>query len=230
MSTSSSQRKVKRTNSFSDSNHGNRYFNGRYGNKYGTHKHLYRHHKKTQRPLRLVDFRSIRYCIAYLIQRCLDLFILIWFFCGNYWVFNTNLNLTDLNNSTKTNTSLEFETKAPRFLETSNLFDTINKSNFITDIQSEYSEKIEFKKTNIWSKLRELGNLRINHINSSMKSMLNETTVTQYNTICYYTAFYQIIASYSVFGLFALMAIGYNIYAIFFPKVKSISRYSSRKR
>lgn len=41
--------------------YGNLYFSGKYNNKYGTHKHLRKHHNKTQRPIRLFDFNSIRY-------------------------------------------------------------------------------------------------------------------------------------------------------------------------
>lgn len=43
------------------STYGNQYFTGKYDSKYGTHKHLRRHHNKTQRPIRLLDFNSIRY-------------------------------------------------------------------------------------------------------------------------------------------------------------------------
>jgi hypothetical protein len=73
-------------------NYGHRYFYGQYGYNYGTHKRLHRHHNKMHRPLRLFDFRSVRYCIAFMLQRCMDVFMLVWFICGNYWLFSSSLD------------------------------------------------------------------------------------------------------------------------------------------
>jgi hypothetical protein len=89
-----------------NASYGNRYFNGKYGYNYGTHRRLHRHHNKTHKPIRLLDFRSIRYCIAYLIQRCIDVFMLSWFICGNYWVFSSSLDTASASqNNTITNRS-----------------------------------------------------------------------------------------------------------------------------
>lgn len=79
----------------SSANYGQRYFSGKHNYKYGTHKRLKRHHNKTQRPIRLFDFNSIRYGVSYLLQRALDIFMICWFVCGNYWVFNANLSELD---------------------------------------------------------------------------------------------------------------------------------------
>ena len=53
--------------------------------KYTSHKNIKRHYKQ-QMPYRIIDVRSIRYGAAHIIQRCIDLFIIIWFVFGNYWV------------------------------------------------------------------------------------------------------------------------------------------------
>lgn len=94
-------RAQKRRKSLSDHSLGNHYFNGQYGNKYSTHKHLYRHHKKTQQPIKLVDCNTMRFCVFFWIRQILLLFLLIWFICGNYWVFDSELR----QDANKTNSS-----------------------------------------------------------------------------------------------------------------------------
>lgn len=93
----------KRAKSLTNNSVGNHYFNGKYGNKYSTHKHLYRHHKKTQAPIKLIDCNTIRYCVFFWIRQSLLLFILVWFICGNYWVFDTEhkYDSTRIKNSTR---------------------------------------------------------------------------------------------------------------------------------
>lgn len=54
---------------------------------YSSHKHIKRFYKK-QRPYKLIDVRSIRYGATHILQRLIDLFIIIWFVFGNYWVLS----------------------------------------------------------------------------------------------------------------------------------------------
>ena len=68
--------------------YGHRYFCGKYGSKYATHRKLKNHHNKMHKPFRLFDVRTIRYGASYLLQRLLDVFMICWFICGNYWIFN----------------------------------------------------------------------------------------------------------------------------------------------
>lgn len=100
--------------------YGNRYFYGKYGNKYGTHKRLQKHHNKTHRPIRLLDFRTIRYCITYLLQRLIDVFMLSWFICGNYWLFNPDL--IDQTAANLNQTLVSNSTRSPKYLFIESLF------------------------------------------------------------------------------------------------------------
>lgn len=71
-----------------------------YSNNY--HKKMRRKHNKIQKDYKLIDFRSVRYGAAHLLQRLLDLFMLLWFICGNYWVFSVNFDsISNNKNSTK---------------------------------------------------------------------------------------------------------------------------------
>ncbi|CAF0872490.1 unnamed protein product [Brachionus calyciflorus] len=135
----------KRAKSLSDNNNlGNRYFNGHYGHKYGSHRHLYKHHKKTHQPIKIFDLNSIRYCIFFLFKRALQLFLLIWFFCGNYWVFNPEfvvsqkskkvVNASRFVDIESNNVYLEnnLENSKVYFLRSFNDFNLVNKTNSST--------------------------------------------------------------------------------------------------
>lgn len=95
------KRAKKRAKSLSDNSLGNHYFNGRYGNKYSTHKHLYRHHKKSQKPFKLVDCHTMRFFFFFWVRQSLLLFLLVWFICGNYWVFNPEFGNANTNSTNK---------------------------------------------------------------------------------------------------------------------------------
>lgn len=47
-------------------------------------KRLRYQHNKTQKDYKIIDKRSIRYGLAYLVQLMLDIFMILWFICGNY--------------------------------------------------------------------------------------------------------------------------------------------------
>lgn len=64
------------------------------GYHYTSHKHIKRHYKK-QGPHHLIDVRSIRYGIMHFLQRCIDIFIIVWFICGNYWVLKIFDKMSD---------------------------------------------------------------------------------------------------------------------------------------
>jgi hypothetical protein len=48
---------------------------------------------------KFIDCNSIRYACAILIQRTIDLFLLCWFICGNYFVFSNPQKLMNPNNN-----------------------------------------------------------------------------------------------------------------------------------
>ncbi len=74
-----------------------------------TYIHRHEHHHHIRYLEKLIDVQSIRYCLAYLVQRSLDVFMVCWFFYGNYIVFNVKDNIVLVNstwlNQTTTNTS-----------------------------------------------------------------------------------------------------------------------------
>lgn len=79
------------TNSTSQYHHRHDSF---YPNYVHYNKRIRRKHNKTQQNYKIIDFRSIRYGTAHLAQRTLDVFMLVWFLFGNYWVFNADMSVS----------------------------------------------------------------------------------------------------------------------------------------
>ena len=223
------QPKLKRTASFSSykksnssSSHfeksqnvlGNRLFYGKYGNKYGTHKRLYRHHNKTQRPFRLVDFRTVRYCVAYLLQRCLDVFIVCWFVCGNYWVFNVTLSDTpsDGTNANASNSTSRLETSG--YLSGKYNF----KARKLISIKEDDASPAKARNTSntkiksIILNVTFIDSLIPKSIQAKNLTYVNYNTTIYLNNICYQTAFVQIVSTYSLLALIVVCVISYRFY------------------
>ena len=203
---------------------GNRYFYGKYGNNYGTHKRLYHHHNKTHRPMRLLDFRAIRYCMALLIQRCIDIFMLSWFICGNYWVFNSNIDDSSSKKKlSSTSTHLVYFGQTNMTNKTSN------------NISAELLGLKVMKSINGDGKLLKRG-LMISKFFYSVKnlSIINNTNYSNrdmpgiggggnVDRLCYHVTFIHVISTYALFALVVVIIICYQLYLAFCQKKDTLS-------
>lgn len=176
--------------------YGNRYFYGKYDNKYGTHKKLRYHHNRTYKPYRLIDSNSIRYGVFHLIQRFIDVFMISWFVVGNYWVFNSNESQHDLELNISNNNLIS------------------SKSKFINRKKEIYNKLNITNSFTLNVKMNQTGNItRLISIRLDL------------NSICYQTAFYQIISTYSIFFCFFILVISYRIYLVHISKRSHHHRY-----
>jgi hypothetical protein len=196
------------------STYGHRYFCGKYGSKYATHNKLQRHHNKMRKPFRLVDVRSVRYATSYLLQRLLDVFMICWFICGNYWIYNVveadnkkklKSNISNVNKSMVT-------TFSPKKNKTSEF-----KTNF-TQIKYLDNERNSTKKEThaiVDDKTLFLNITIIDQLITPLTNLTNFTSVSiELNKICYQTALFQIIATYSLFALIVIFIFSYRLYSI----------------
>ena len=219
--------------------YGHRYFYGKYGNKYGTHKKLQRHHNKMHRPFRLVDIKSIRYGVSYLLQRVLDVFMLCWFICGNYWVFNAIDDENRVSNpfNSTTNSSFLNHTHHSSHKVKTNAADSrhaLKKAYKLHKNQiarQNHNVRLQHKMAPSHAKqdrsLDIMLNLTlVNKLISPLTNLTNLTTNSvELNKICYQTAFFQIIATYSLFALIVIFIFSYRLYALIcYKKVVACSR------
>lgn len=175
------------------------------------HRKMRRKHNRMQKNYKLIDWRFIRYGTGHFIQRVFDIFLLIWFICGNYWTFSVDLNETSLYNSLDRNVS---QTKY--YFQYS---PTVNVS--ILEKIKLSTQSVHKNETILESDIKNL------HKQSS-----NLTSLNRCNPICYQTAFSQIIITYSVFVFSFVLIILFRICSLE-PKnilIKKVSNTCTRKR
>ena len=155
--------------------------------------HLKKHfEKKVHKRYKLIDSKSVRYGLAHLVQRVLDLFILIWFVCGNYWIFSASFtNNTNLNSF--------IATYIPNFNRMS-----------ISDVDIARNLSFYLKKDLFENERDFFFNL---HNTTSINST-NLTYQKTCNQLCFNIALFQIITTYSLLGICFLILIIYKIYEI----------------
>ena len=183
---------------------------------YGSRKHM-RRYCKAQKPHKLIDTRLIRYGSAHLLQRLIDLFMVCWFICGNYWI----LMALDLNsgqilpteitrfNTIKNNLLESFTNFTSSLLNARNLNETLNSTIQLTNLTE-----------------------------NALMTLLDCKYDKAKSILCFQVAFFQIIATYAFFISLFIFAVLYRIFQKSFRncnemKVKNsnnILRYKIRKR
>ena len=168
------------------------------------HKNMRRRHNKVQKNSKLIDLRVVRYGTAHFAQRILDVFLLIWFICGNYWTFSVNTDEVG--------------------------FKILNRNVNQTNNKEQYSPKLKASNLEKNRFLTQLVNITEKQIESEL-SYLNKNSDfaqgIQCDPICYQSAFIQIIITYSFFFICFLFVILFRIYSL---KPKNIKSVYTRKR
>lgn len=151
-------------------------------------KHIKRQYRK-QQPYRLIDPNAIRYAIIHFIQRCIDIFIIVWFIFGNYWVLAV------------------FDEQSANFFREKpiNSF-TTNKSNTSTVALNNRNLLGMLQNRTVYKELVK-GYFIVPQNN-------NASVPLECNMFCYQTAFVQIISSYSLFLVFVIFVLTYRIHMI----------------
>jgi hypothetical protein len=219
--------------------YGHRYFHGKHGNRYGTHKRLRSHHNRMQKPFRLLDFNSIRYCLAYLLQRLLDIFMISWFICGNYWVFNSTFNwsMNHMSNGFTINRSLTIShdiTNSYIVFNRSRIDSFGNKTDYNISLKMENNSSKETQQLIISNQAnhKNLSKIERTFVKKddykTASELLNSTILTfDKHSICYKTAFFQIMATYALLASIVSFVIFYRIYLVCRTK-KQDPTYSNR--
>jgi hypothetical protein len=239
-----------------------RYNYSNYSNRYATHRRLRHHHNRIQKRIRLFDLHAVRYCIAYLLQRLIDTLMVIWFICGNYWVFNSidNHEGSLISRASKAyyrrdylNVSRAIENieKPENIIHENNVslirdyikeqdYNEIKSFKYISSDDGSFkllksknsSSPIEFtSRINYALTKQNQSNQHsafLTHRASTISLIslaLNVSSLTSNQTannmvrfycdpFCYQTAFFQIIASYSLFAIIMFIVIAYRFGSI----------------
>ena len=184
---------------------------------YGSRKHM-RRYCKAQKPHKLIDTRLIRYGSVHLLQRVIDLFMVCWFICGNYWI----LMALDLNSGQILPTEItRFNTIKNNLLKTFTNF----TSSFLNARYLNESLNSTIQQTNLTE--------------SALITLLDCKYDKAKSILCFRVAFFQIMATYALFVFVFLFAIVYRFFKKSFTncikmKIKNtdinIPLYKIRKR
>ena len=161
------------------------HFTHSHGKYFGAHRKVRLHHNRMQRRYRILDCNSIRFGLTSVLQRLLDIFIVVWFICGNYWVFNYEMNST---------------TPIVQLVP-ADLFARLNQTITVTTLRNE-------------SSLNATSRPHPSQLGVNLTSLLDDSTFKCDSSFSFQIAFSQIIVTYLIFGSLLVLLTSYRIYSI----------------
>lgn len=147
--------------------------------------------------------------VFYLLQRVLDVFIICWFICGNYWVFNTDLNALLVNELNNTNSTNNVSVLAAPALSNNQ---TLTTSPVVVAPPSRDVKEV-------------LSAFFLASLNKQDNESSKKDLAADKSLICYNTAYVHILAVYATIGLAVVLAISFQLYLL----VKSTGERKSPK-